>query len=63
MTPAYLEKHGVPQVPAEICAHQALVYTQLGSSWTFRKDGTEASVAVSGRVQFSAAEGIRGRQG
>lgn len=58
-TPAYLEKHGVPQVPADIAAHQAVVYTQLGRSWTFRRDGTEASVAVSGRVQFSAAEGIR----
>ncbi|SOC83040.1 DNA-binding transcriptional regulator, LysR family [Ensifer adhaerens] len=58
-TPAYLEKHGVPQVPADLAAHQAVVYTQLGRSWTFRRNGTEASVAVSGRVQFSAAEGIR----
>jgi DNA-binding transcriptional LysR family regulator len=58
-TPAYLAEHGVPQVPADISAHQAVVYTQIGRSWTFRKDGTEASVVVSGRVQFSAAEGIR----
>ena len=58
-TPAYLETHGVPRAPAEISAHHAVVYTQLGRSWTFRRDGTEASVAVSGRVQFSAAEGIR----
>ncbi|CAH0343000.1 LysR family transcriptional regulator [Rhizobium sp. CECT 9324] len=58
-TPAYLEQHGIPQVPADIAAHQAVVYTQLGNSWTFRKHGTEASVAVSGRVRFTAAEGIR----
>lgn len=58
-TPAYLEKHGVPQAPADIAAHQAVVYTQLGRGWTFNRNGTEASVAVSGRVQFSAAEGIR----
>lgn len=58
-TPAYLEKHDVPNVPADLAAHQAVVYTQLGRSWTFRRNGTEASVAVSGRVQFSAAEGIR----
>lgn len=58
-TPAYLAKHGEPQVPANIAAHQAVIYTQLGRNWTFRRDGTEASVAVSGRVQFSAAEGIR----
>lgn len=58
-TPAYLNQHGIPQVPADIAAHQAVVYTQLGNSWTFRREGTEASVAVSGRVRFTAAEGIR----
>lgn len=58
-TPGYLEKHGVPQVPADITVHQAVIYTQLARSWTFNRNGTEASVAVSGRVQFSAAEGIR----
>lgn len=58
-TPAYLDKHGTPQVPADIATHQAVVYTQLGNSWTFHRDGTEASVAVSGRVRFTAAEGIR----
>jgi DNA-binding transcriptional LysR family regulator len=58
-TPAYLKRHGAPRVPADIAAHHAVVYAQLGKSWTFRRDGTEASVAVSGRVQFTAAEGIR----
>ncbi len=37
-----LNHHGIPQVPAELAAHQAVVYTQLGNSWTFRRDGTEA---------------------
>ncbi|MBP2547930.1 DNA-binding transcriptional LysR family regulator [Neorhizobium galegae] len=58
-TPAYLETHGMPQVPADIATHQAVVYTQLGNSWTFRRHGTEVSVVVSGRVRFTAAEGIR----
>lgn len=58
-TPAYLKQYGIPQVPADIATHQAVGYTQLGNSWTFRRDGTEASVAVSGRVRFTAAEGIR----
>jgi DNA-binding transcriptional LysR family regulator len=58
-TPTYLDRHGVPQVPADIAAHQAIVYSQLGNGWTFRKAGAEASVAVSGRVRFTAAEGIR----
>lgn len=58
-TPAYFNQYGIPQVPADIATHQAVVYTQLGNSWIFRRDGTEASVAVSGRVRFTAAEGIR----
>ena len=58
-TPAYLERHGIPLVPVDLATHQAVVYTQLGNSWTFRRDGTEASVAVSGRARFSAAEGLR----
>jgi DNA-binding transcriptional LysR family regulator len=58
-TPAYLDQNGIPQAPADIAAHQAVVYTQIGNSWTFRKEATEASVAVSGRVRFTAAEGIR----
>jgi DNA-binding transcriptional LysR family regulator len=58
-TTTYLEKHGVPQVPAELATHQSVVYTQLGNSWIFRRNGTEASVAVAGRARFTAAEGIR----
>ena len=58
-TPAYLRKYGMPLVPADLATHQAIVYTQLGNGWTFNRKGTEASVAVTGRARFSAAEGIR----
>jgi len=58
-TPAYLDHHGIPVVPADLSAHQAVVYTQLGNAWTFSREGTQASVTVSGRARFSAAEGIR----
>ncbi|MDQ7250429.1 LysR family transcriptional regulator [Dongia sedimenti] len=58
-TPAYLERAGTPSLPAELAAHEAIVYSQLENSWMFRKDGTEASVAIRGRVRVSAAEGIR----
>ncbi|MFG1279556.1 LysR family transcriptional regulator [Xanthobacter autotrophicus] len=58
-TPAYLARAGTPLAPADLATHEAIVYSQLGASWTFRRNGTEASVAVRGRVRLSAAEGIR----
>ncbi|MET4735465.1 DNA-binding transcriptional LysR family regulator [Thalassospira sp. MBR-102] len=58
-TPEYLERAGTPSVPADLAAHEAIIYSQLANSWTFHKAGAEASVAVSGRVRLSAAEGIR----
>lgn len=58
-TPAYLDRAGIPQVPADLAAHEAIVYMQLGNGWTFQQRGTEASVTVSGRVRVSAAEGLR----
>lgn len=58
-TPAYLEQAGVPAVPAELATHEAIVYSQLENNWIFRKDGTEASVAIRGRIRVSAAEGVR----
>ncbi|HLX00797.1 MAG TPA: LysR family transcriptional regulator [Trinickia sp.] len=60
-TPAYFEKAGVPATPAELAAHQAIVYGQRygGTAWTFRRESSEVSVAVSGRMTVSAAEGVR----
>jgi DNA-binding transcriptional LysR family regulator len=39
--------------------HHALVYSQLGDTWTFRRDNIETPVTVRGRLRLSAAEGIR----
>lgn len=60
-TPAYFSLAGVPQVPADLSRHQAIVYSQRGGgqSWSFNRNGTEAAVVVSGRLRVSAAEGIR----
>ncbi|MEK6421284.1 MAG: LysR substrate-binding domain-containing protein [Burkholderia gladioli] len=60
-TPAYLAEAGTPATPAELSGHQVIVYSQRGGgeSWSFRRDGTEVAVAVSGRVRISAAEGMR----
>jgi DNA-binding transcriptional LysR family regulator len=60
-TPAYFEKHGEPKVPADLTAHEAIVYDMRGGGtvWTFRKGSAETSVTVNGRVRFTAAEGVR----
>lgn len=61
-TPAYLAARGLPRVPADLAGHAAVVYGKdIGGtgSWSFRQNSTEVSVAVSGRLRVSAAEGVR----
>lgn len=59
-TRAYLDQAGTPETPADLAAHDVVIYTQGRSgSWAFRRDGTEVSVAVRGRLKASSAEGIR----
>ena len=47
------------RVPAELGSHQALIYSQASSGWTFKRGSAETSVSVHGRVRVSAAEGLR----
>jgi DNA-binding transcriptional LysR family regulator len=60
-TPAYFQTNGIPQTPADLKTHQAVVYEQRhgGTEWTFRRGTAEVSVSVEGRVRVSAAEGVR----
>ena len=58
-TPAYLARAGMPNAPADLAHHHAVVYSQLGETWIFRRDQAEVSVVVRGRLRVSAAEGIR----
>ncbi|OUI81160.1 transcriptional regulator [Gluconobacter sp. DsW_056] len=58
-TPAYLKRAGIPQSPADLATHEAIIYSQLPSLWSFLRDGAAVSVSVSGRLKVSAAEGIR----
>ena len=60
-TPRYFAENGVPDTPAALSRHQAIVYSLRGGgeSWSFSRNGTEVAVMVSGRVRVSAAEGIR----
>ena len=58
-TPGYLARAGEPKTPADLAGHEAVVYSQTASVWSFSQGGTETSVAVHGRVRVSAAEGLR----
>lgn len=58
-TPDYLARAGTPQAPADLAAHETVVYSQLGNVWNFSRDGAQVSITVRGRTRFSAAEGIR----
>lgn len=58
-TPRYLARAGEPQSPADIAAHDTVLYSQLSNIWSFQRDGTEASVTARSRVRVSAAEGLR----
>ena len=60
-TPGYFEKHGEPNSPEDLMAHQAVVYALdgAGTSWTFRQGATEISVVVGGRLKVTASEAQR----
>jgi DNA-binding transcriptional LysR family regulator len=60
-TAAFFAAKGVPQTPADLIAHQAIIYEQRlgGATWSFRQGVAETSVAIEGRVHVTAAEGVR----
>ena len=60
-SPRYLKQHGVPVTPADLAAHEAIVYSQAvrGEEWRFRKETAESTVHVHSRLAFTAAEGVR----
>ncbi|MDR5821250.1 LysR family transcriptional regulator [Caballeronia sp. LZ043] len=58
-TPAYFERAGVPRAPADLEKHEAIIYSQLPTTWTLTRDAAEESVSMRGRTRLSAAEGIR----
>lgn len=60
-TPSYFKKAGEPRTPADLIAHQAVIYDQRGggAAWTFRQRAAETTVTMKGRVRANAAEGVR----
>ena len=61
-TPTYFARTGEPSTPADLLAHDAVIYAQRsggGAEWIFRREGIEAPVTLNGRLRISAAEGVR----
>jgi DNA-binding transcriptional LysR family regulator len=60
-TPAYFRRMGVPGAPADLHAHEFVIYDQRagGTQWSFQGDSSEVVVTVSGRIRITAAEGVR----
>lgn len=50
--PAYLQRHGAPQVPADLAAHNCLGFTGLRSypEWSMTRDGVTEVVQIKGTL-------------
>jgi len=59
--PAYLERHGVPRVPSELCAHECFNFNFKRSldEWPFLVDGRAVHLAVRGHLLTNNGETAR----
>lgn len=60
----YVERHGAPVEPADLAAHNCLVYSELQTrdTWTLQPEdgrGAPVSVQVGGNLQTNSGEAIR----
>ena len=56
-SPAYLDKAGVPQEPAELAEHLALTFRQVAhTEWKLSRGNVKTSVNVDGRFKASSGE-------
>lgn len=62
-SPDYLERRGVPQVPADLAGHDCILLTGRDGRqdvWTLRQpDGSPVSVRVSGRFESNYGDALR----
>ena len=60
-TPTYFEQAGIPNTPAELTTHTAIIHAHPsgGDTWSFRRGASEVSVDTMGRLRVSAAPGVR----
>jgi len=60
-TPDYIARKGEPATPADLAAHDCVVYSRLatGANWPFVTGCVPISVPVSGRFHVNNTEGLR----
>ena len=59
-TPRYLERHGVPETPADLARHEFLMFLAVSDSdrWTFTRGDQRVSVKVNGGFSSNNLLGI-----
>jgi DNA-binding transcriptional LysR family regulator len=59
-SPSYLKAHGTPKTPADLASHDCIFGPgNFGrDSWSFTKNGAEASVNVRGRIHTDSGPGV-----
>lgn len=57
-SPAYFERRGMPQTPADLAAHECIVGSN-GAVWQFQEDGREIDVKVRGRLVVTGGDSLR----
>ena len=59
-SPAYLKARGTPKTPADLAAHDCIFGPgNFGrDSWSFRRNGSEISVDVRGRIHTNSGPGV-----
>ncbi len=57
-SPAYLERHGVPQTPSDLMRHDCIAWSSVEpvNSWWFRESGKDRSFPVRTRLSTSSAD-------
>lgn len=60
-SPAYWERHGRPEVPADLATHNCFDYSYLATrnEWRFRGPGGPAAVRVSGTLRSNSGDVLR----
>ena len=61
VAPSYLAKHGAPETPEDLDAHDCMIFTRLqtGDAWPYLRDGAPVLVPVSGRIRADNSTAVR----